>query len=74
MISYEVSIGLVIMPVLFFAGSANLSEIVWAQKTIYFCFPLFPSCVLFFISILAETTVFLLIYQRQNLNWFLALC
>jgi len=55
MISYEVSIGLVIMPVLFFAGSANLSEIVWAQKTIYFCFPLFPSCVLFFISILAET-------------------
>lgn len=43
------------MPVLLFSGSANLSTIVLAQKTIYFCFPLFPSCLLFFISILAET-------------------
>jgi NADH-quinone oxidoreductase subunit H len=55
MISYEVSLGLIVMPVLLFVGSANLSSIVLAQKAVYFCFPLFPSCVLFFISMLAET-------------------
>jgi len=55
MISYEVSIGLLIMPVLLFSGTANLSGIVQAQENIYFCFPLFPSCFLFFVSILAET-------------------
>lgn len=55
MISYEVSIGLLVMPVIFLAGTANLSGIVLAQKYLYFCFPLFPSCILFFISILAET-------------------
>lgn len=55
MISYEVSIGLLIMPVLLLAGTANLSGIVYAQKAIYFCSPLFPSCFLFFVSILAET-------------------
>lgn len=55
MISYEVSIGLLIMPVLLFSGTSNLSGIVYAQENIYFCFPLFPSCFLFFVSILAET-------------------
>jgi len=55
MISYEVSMGLLIMPVLLIAGTTNLSGIVLAQKDMYFCFPLFPSCMLFFISILAET-------------------
>lgn len=55
MISYEVSIGLLIMPVLILAGTANLSGIVLAQKSIYFCIPLLPSFILFFVSILAET-------------------
>lgn len=55
MISYEVSIGLLIMPVLLLAGTTNLTGIVLAQEKLYFCFPLFPSCILFFVSILAET-------------------
>lgn len=55
MISYEVSIGLLIMPVLLLSGTANLSGIVLAQQNLYFCFPLFPSAILFFVSILAET-------------------
>lgn len=55
MISYEVSLGLIIMPILLFTESANLTVIVNAQQIIYFCFPLFPSCILFFISMLAET-------------------
>jgi len=55
MISYEVSMGLLIMPVLLLAGSANLTNIVMEQQIIYYFFPLFPSCILFFISILAET-------------------
>lgn len=55
MISYEVSMGLLIMPVIILAGSTNLTQIVLAQSHLYFCFPLFPSCILFFISILAET-------------------
>lgn len=55
MISYEVSMGLVIMPVLLLAGTTNLSGIVMAQLGCYFCFPLFCSSILFFICILAET-------------------
>jgi len=55
MISYEVSMGLLIMPVLFLAGTANLSGIVLAQQSIYFIIPLYPAAVLFFICILAET-------------------
>jgi NADH-quinone oxidoreductase subunit H len=55
MISYEVSIGLILMPIILIAGSANLSSIVLAQKYFYFFFPFFPFCILFFISILAET-------------------
>jgi NADH-quinone oxidoreductase subunit H len=47
--------GLIIMPVLVFSESANLSLIVLAQKQCYFIIPLFPSFILFFISILAET-------------------
>jgi len=43
------------MPVFFFSGSLNLSDIVAAQSDIYFFIPLWPSCILFFISILAET-------------------
>lgn len=55
MISYEVSIGLLIMPVLLLSGTANLTGIVLAQTNMYFCVPLFPSFILFFVSILAET-------------------
>jgi NADH-quinone oxidoreductase subunit H len=68
MISYEVSMGLLIMPVLFLAGTANLTGIVLAQESMYFCIPLFPACILFFICILAETIDYLLIYQKLNLN------
>jgi len=56
MISYEVSISLVILPVIFLAGSLNLSEIVLRQEeTIWFWLPLLPCTIIFFISILAET-------------------
>ena len=55
MISYEVSIGLIIISVVLLVGSLNLSEIVLAQKTHWFVLPCLPMFVLFFISGLAET-------------------
>jgi NADH-quinone oxidoreductase subunit H len=56
MISYEVSLGLLILPVILLAGSLNLTEIVAAQeKTVWFVFPLLPCAIMFFISMLAET-------------------
>ena len=55
MISYEVSIGIIIINVLLCVGSLNLNEIVLAQKNVWFIFPLFPMFVIFFISSLAET-------------------
>ena len=55
MVSYEVSIGLIIITVLLCAGSLNLSEIVEAQKGMWYVIPLFPMFIIFFISILAET-------------------
>ena len=55
MVSYEVSIGFVIVTVLMCVGSLNLSEIVVAQKNMWFFIPLFPMFVVFFISALAET-------------------
>jgi NADH-quinone oxidoreductase subunit H len=55
MVSYEVSMGFIIITVLICAGSLNLSDIVMAQKNLWFVIPLFPMAVLFFISILAET-------------------
>ncbi len=55
MVSYEVSIGLVIITVLLCVGSLNLSDIVRAQETVWFAVPLFPMFVVFFISALAET-------------------
>ncbi len=55
MVSYEVSIGFIIITVLLCAGSLNLSAIVEAQRTVWFIIPLFPAFVLFFISALAET-------------------
>lgn len=56
MVSYEVSMGFIIITVLLLAGSLNLSEIVRAQKeTVWFVIPLLPVAVIFFISTLAET-------------------
>ena len=55
MVSYEVSIGFVLVTVLMCVGSLNLSEIVMAQKKLWFFIPLFPMFIIFFISALAET-------------------
>jgi len=55
MISYEVSIGVIIINVLLCVGSLNLNDIVMAQKNLWFIIPLFPMFVIFFISSLAET-------------------
>ena len=55
MVSYEISMGFIIVTVLLCVGSLNLSDIVMAQKTIWFVVPLFPIAVIFFISTLAET-------------------
>jgi len=55
MVSYEVSIGIIIINVLLCVGSLNLNDIVMAQKNMWFIIPLFPMFVIFFISSLAET-------------------
>ncbi len=55
MISYEVSIGLIIISVVLCAGSLNLSKIILAQKELWYVVPMFPMFILFFISALAET-------------------
>jgi NADH-quinone oxidoreductase subunit H len=55
MVSYEVSIGFVIITVLLCVGSLNLSDIVMAQRKVWFFIPLFPMFVIFFVSALAET-------------------
>ena len=55
MVSYEVSIGLILITVCICAGSLNLTEVVLAQTQIWYCIPLFPLLVMFFISCLAET-------------------
>jgi NADH-quinone oxidoreductase subunit H len=55
MVSYEVSMGFVIVTVLMCAGSLNLNDIVMAQRTVWFAIPLLPMFVIFFISGLAET-------------------
>lgn len=55
MISYEVSMGFILVCVILLSGSLNLTQIVLAQKTVWFGIPLFPLMVIFFVSILAET-------------------
>ena len=55
MVSYEVSIGFIIITVLLCVGSLNLTDIVLAQKAIWFMIPLFPMFLMFFITALAET-------------------
>ena len=55
MVSYEVSIGFIMVTVLVCVGSLNLTDIVMAQTRVWFCVPLFPMFIMFFISALAET-------------------
>ena len=55
MVSYEVSIGFVLVTVLLCAGSLNLTDVVLAQRHIWFVIPLLPMAVVFFVSGLAET-------------------
>jgi len=55
MVSYEVSIGIIIINVLLCVGSLNLNDIIIAQQNMWFIIPLFPMFVIFFISALAET-------------------
>src|SRR5690349_7693889 len=55
MVSYEVSMGFVMVSVLLCVGSLNLTDVVRAQHNIWFCIPLFPMFIVFFISCLAET-------------------
>jgi len=55
MVSYEVSMGFIIITVLVFTGSLNLNDIVEAQRGMWYMFPLLPMAVMFFISVLAET-------------------
>jgi len=55
MISYEVSMGITIVSVILLSGSLNLNDIVIAQKNLWYCIPLFPMFIIFFICALAET-------------------
>ncbi len=55
MISYEVSIGLIIITVILCTGSLNITEIIIAQREVYNIFPLFPAFIMFIVSALAET-------------------
>ena len=55
MISYEVSLGFILVIVALFSGTYNLREIVFKQETVWYCFPLFPLVIIFFVSMLAET-------------------
>lgn len=55
MVSYEVSLGFIMLTIVLTNGSFDLQEIIWYQKEIWFIFPLMPGFVLFFISALAET-------------------
>jgi NADH-quinone oxidoreductase subunit H len=55
MISYEVSLGLVLSTIFLFSSSFNLSVIVFSQLSIWFCIPLFPNFFMFYVTLLAET-------------------
>ena len=68
MVSYEVSIGIIIINVLLCVGSLNLSDIVKAQENVWYIIPLFPMFVIFFISALAEQIDLLLIYRKPKQN------
>jgi NADH-quinone oxidoreductase subunit H len=56
MISYEISLSLIILPIIMIVNSFNLTEIIFFQEnSVWFVIPLFPLCIAFFISMLAET-------------------
>lgn len=55
MVSYEVSLMLCVLPTVILSGSFNLIDIVNAQESVFFLFPLLPSFIIFFISSIAET-------------------
>merc|ERR1712078_932200 len=55
MISYEISMGFVLITVFICAGSLNLTSIVLAQEGVWYVFPLLPMFIVFFVSALAET-------------------
>jgi len=55
MVSYEVSIGLILMTTIIYTGSLNLTDIVMHQKYVWYCIPMWPLSVMMFLSILAET-------------------
>ena len=68
MVSYEVSIGLVIITVLLCVGSLNLTDIVMAQQTVWFAIPLFHVCDFFHFR-LAKPIARLLICPKPKVNW-----
>ena len=55
MISYEISLGFILIIIVLFSGTYNLQEIVYCQQNIWYCFPLLPLVIIFFVSMLAET-------------------
>jgi NADH-quinone oxidoreductase subunit H len=55
MVSYEVSIGFIVISVVLCCGSFNLSELIFSQSRVWYCLPLFPMFLIFFVSALAET-------------------
>jgi len=55
MVSYEVSIGFIVISVVLCCGSFNLSEVIFSQSRVWYCLPLFPMFLIFFVSALAET-------------------
>jgi NADH-quinone oxidoreductase subunit H len=55
MVSYEVSIGFIVISVVLCSGSFNLSEIIFSQSKVWYCLPLLPMFLIFFVSALAET-------------------
>ena len=69
MVSYEVSMGLVIITVLLCVGSLNLSAIIEAQRGMWFALPLFPMFIVFFSPHWQKQTERLLICQKVNQNW-----
>ena len=76
MVSYEVSIGIIIINVLLCVGSLNLNDIVLAQQNLWFVIPLFPMFVIFFISALAETNrpPFDLPEAELSFYWLILVC
>ncbi len=65
MVSYEVSIGIIIINVLLCVGSLNLNEIVIAQEKVWFIFPLFPMFIIFFIRIIIIFTFNIFFYRTS---------